>query len=129
MIGAFVRRQVAGENGRQRMRMNDAPSSARSMRQTEDRVALARAEVVTVGPADDVPIGRVDGEQLIGLDQLLVDTGGREEQPAVFGRPADATTRPGHPATRVEITQQPHEEATGCLFVGGRDVQRHHARV
>ena len=83
MIAVGRRRQVAGQDGRQRMRMDDAPRATASVRETEDRVAFARAEVVPLGFAGDVAVTRIDCEELVGPDALLVHAARCQEQTTI----------------------------------------------
>ena len=111
-----VGRQVAGQHRAERVRMNDAARSPFARGQAEDRVALARPEVRIVRAAQDRTVGRVDREELVRLDALLVNAGRCEQQPATIGRSADPATGPRDPAPGVERAEQLDQElARGLL--------------
>ena len=67
-----------------------------------------------------MPIGRVDDEELVGLDALLVDAGRSEQQVAAVRRSADAASGARDPALRVERAQQLDEESAR-LELGHRE--------
>ena len=125
MIRGRRRREVAGEDRRQSVRMDDAPRAARSMGQAEDRVAFARPEIVAVRTPDDAAVSRVDREELVGPDALLVDAARGEQKASVVRRSADAATGSRDPTAPVEVAEQLDEELTRRLLVGRRGMQRH----
>src|SRR5689334_15416919 len=105
VIGGRVGGEITRKDRGQSMRVDDAPGPFGSMGKAKDRVALARPQVVAIRTADDMTIGRVDREELVGTDAFLVDTARRQQQATIVGRPADAAPGPGHPAAPVEVAE------------------------
>ena len=69
-------------------------------------------------------IARVDDEELVGLDALLVDAGRGEQQVAAVGRTADAAAGAGHPAAPVELAEELDQEVAGLALIGHRSMIR-----
>ena len=61
-------------------------------------------------------VGRIDGEELVRPDALLVDARRGEQQAAAVGRAADPAAGPRHPALGVEDAEQLDQQLAGGLF-------------
>src|SRR5919198_1995196 len=106
--------------------MDDAPRVTPTMGEAEDRVALARTEQRVLGRGEDVAVGRVDCEKLVGPNAFLVDAGGSEEEATVVSWSTDPATCPRDPAPRVEVTQKLDEQLPRGLFGFAGDGRGHH---
>lgn|SRR3954471_10007534 len=107
------------------MRVHDTPRSTRAVGQAEDRVALARPQIVAVGAPNDATVRRIDREELIRSDAFLVDAARCEEKAAVARWSTDAATGPGHPTATMEVAEELDEELSRRLLIGRRGMQRH----